>query len=405
MIAETETKSGDEAGRGGVGEVLRVFFRLGCTSFGGPIAHLGYFRAEFVARRRWLDETHYADLVALCQFLPGPASSQVAVSLGIMRAGLAGGFAAWLGFSLPSAIALIAFADGLGAIGAMRDAVWLSGLRIVAVAVVAQAVWGMARTLCPDRPRATLAVVSAILALAAPGAPGQIGAIALGAAIGWRAFREPAAAPAGELGITLSRIFAALALAAFVLLLLGLPLLAGESHVLALIAAFYRAGALVFGGGHVVLPLLQAAVVPPGWVDNDAFLAGYGAAQAVPGPLFTFAAYLGAVMRPAPQGWRGGMIALVAIYLPSFLLLIGILPFWDDLRRKIPVRAALRGVNAAVVGVLLAALYTPVWTSAIHGPRDFALALAAFLALVFWRVPPWLVVFAGALAAATLAVA
>ena len=404
MTAETETKSGDEAGPGGVGEVLRVFFRLGCTSFGGPIAHLGYFRAEFVARRRWLDEAHYADLVALCQFLPGPASSQVAVSLGILRAGLAGGVAAWLGFSLPSAIALIAFAAGVGTIGAMHDAAWLAGLRIVAVAVVAQAVSGMARTLCPDRPRATLAVVSAILALAAPGAPGQIGAIALGAVIGWRAFRAPATAPAGELGITLSRAFAAPALVAFASLLLGLPFLAGESHVLALFAAFYRAGALVFGGGHVVLPLLQAAVVPPGWVDNDAFLAGYGAAHAVPGPLFTFAAYLGAVMRPAPHGWRGGLIALVAIYLPSFLLLIGILPFWDALRRNETVRAALRGVNAAVVGVLLAALYTPVWTSAIAGPRDFALALAAFLALVFWRVPPWLVVFAGALGAAALAV-
>lgn len=402
MSTETTATGGDAAGRGGIGEVLQVFFRLGCTSFGGPIAHLGYFRAEFVTRRRWLDERHYADLVALCQFLPGPASSQVAVSLGILRAGLAGGVAAWLGFSLPSAIALIAFADGLGAIGAIGDAAWLSGLRIVAVAVVAQAVWGMARTLCPDRPRATLAAAAAILALAAPGAPGQIGAIAIGAVIGWRWFREPQAAPVGELGITLSRKFAAPALAAFAALLLGLPFLADGSHLLALFAAFYRAGALVFGGGHVVLPLLQAAVVPPGWVDNDAFLAGYGAAQAVPGPLFTFAAYLGAVMRPAPHGWLGGIIALVAIYLPSFLLLIGVLPFWDDLRRKITVRAALRGVNAAVVGVLLAALYTPVWTSAIQGPRDFALALAAFLGLVFWRLPPWLVVTAGALAAAAL---
>ena len=403
MSAETRANTGDAANPGGIGEVLRVFLRLGCTSFGGPIAHLGYFRAEFVARRRWLDEAHYADLVALCQFLPGPASSQVAVSLGILRAGLPGGIAAWLGFSLPSAIILIAFALGLGAIGAMRDAAWLAGLRIVAVAVVAQAVWGMARTLCPDRPRATLAVASAILALALPGAPGQIGAIALGAAIGWGAFREPLAAPTGELGIALSRAFAAPALVAFAALLLGLPFLAHESHLLALIAAFYRAGALVFGGGHVVLPLLQAAVVSPGWVDNDAFLAGYGAAQAVPGPLFTFAAYLGAVMRPAPHGPLGGMIALVAIYAPSFLLLIGILPFWDELRRNIAVRAAFRGVNAAVVGVLLAALYTPVWTGTIQGPRDFALALAAFLALVFWRVPPWLVVLGGAVCAAALA--
>lgn len=390
--------------RGSVAEVLRIFLRLGLTSFGGPVAHLGYFRAEFIARRAWLDEPSYADIVALCQFLPGPASSQVAVSLGILRAGLAGGFAAWLGFSLPSAAALIIFATSLRALGDLGHAPWLHGLKIVAVAVVAQAVWGMARNLCPDRPRASLAVASAILALAVPSAFGQIAAIILGGLIGWRLFAAPGAVPAGRLGFTLDRRLAVAALVLFVALLLGLPLLAATgNHPAALVNAFYRSGALVFGGGHVVLPLLQRAVVPEGWVSNDAFLAGYGAAQAVPGPLFTFAAYLGAAMRPAPHGWLGGLIALAAIYLPSFLLLIGILPFWDDLRRLAAVQAALRGVNAAVVGLLVAALYTPVWTSAIATPADFGLALAAFLALTGWKAPPWLVVLLGALVAALVA--
>jgi len=393
-----------QGSRGGVAEVLRIFLRLGLTSFGGPVAHLAYFRAEFIARRAWLDEPSYADIVALCQFLPGPASSQVAVSLGILRAGLAGGFAAWLGFSLPSAAALIIFATSLRALGALGHAPWLHGLKIVAVAVVAQAVWGMARNLCPDRPRASLAVASAVLALAVPSALGQIAAIILGGLIGWRLFAAPGAVPATRLGFTLDRRLAVAALVLFVALLLGLPLLAATgNHLAALVNAFYRSGALVFGGGHVVLPLLQRAVVPEGWISNDAFLAGYGAAQAVPGPLFTFAAYLGAAMRPAPHGWLGGLIALAAIYLPSFLLLVGILPFWDDLRRLAAVQAALRGVNAAVVGLLVAALYTPVWTSAIATPADFALALAAFLALTAWKAPPWLVVLLGALVAALLA--
>ncbi len=390
--------------RGSVAEVLRIFLRLGLTSFGGPVAHLGYFRAEFIARRAWLDEPSYADIVALCQFLPGPASSQVAVSLGILRAGLAGGFAAWLGFSLPSAAALIIFATSLRALGDLGHAPWLHGLTIVAVAVVAQAVWGMARNLCPDRPRASLAVASAVLALAVPSAFGQIAAIILGGLIGWRLFAAPGGVQAGRLGFTLDRRLAIGALVLFAALLLGLPLLAATgNHLAALVDAFYRSGALVFGGGHVVLPLLQRAVVPEGWVSNDAFLAGYGAAQAVPGPLFTFAAYLGAAMRPAPHGWLGGLIALAAIYLPSFLLLVGILPFWDDLRRLAAVQAALRGVNAAVVGLLVAALYTPVWTSAILSSADFALALAAFLALTAWQAPPWLVVLLGALVAALVA--
>ena len=374
--------------RARAGEVLAAFARLGCTSFGGPVAHLGYFRAEFVARRGWLSETAYADIVALCQFLPGPASSQVAVSLGLLRAGLPGGFAAWLGFTAPSALALILFAYGISRVGAL-----------------AQAVWGMARNLCPDRERASLAVGAAVLALAVPSAAGQLGAIAIGGLIGWRVLPAPAVTPpAGRIGFALPRLVGPVALALFFALLAVLPVAAAASgwHGVALVDRFYRAGALVFGGGHVVLPLLQRAVVPPGWISPTGFLAGYGAAQAVPGPLFTFAAYLGASMRPGPSGWLGGVLCLGAIYLPSFLLLLGVLPYWDRLRSVAPVQAALRGVNAAVVGLLLAALYTPVWTSAITGPAAFAITLAAFLLLVAWRVPPWLVVGLGAVAGAAL---
>jgi chromate transporter len=386
-------------------EVFNVFLRLGCTSFGGPVAHLGYFRAELVERRRWLDEAAYADIVALCQFLPGPASSQVGVSLGILRAGLPGGLAAWCGFTLPSALALILFAYGVRELGDVTQAAWLHGLKIVAVAVVAQAVWGMARTLCPDRQRITLAVGAAILALAAPSSLGQVAAIAIGALFGCRFIHEPPKALEGELGFSLNRRLAVGSLAAFALLLVGLPLVAEASgnHALRLVAAFYRSGSLVFGGGHVVLPLLQQSVVASGWIGNDAFLAGYGATQAVPGPLFTFSAYLGAAMGPWPNGWLGGAICLGAIYLPSFLLLIGVLPFWDGLRRQAVVQNALKGVNAAVVGLLLAALYDPVWTSAIRSPEDFGIGLVAFLLLVFWRTPPWLVVMLGAVGSATVA--
>jgi chromate transporter len=385
--------------------VLRVFLRLGLTSFGGPVAHLGYFRTEFVARRRWLSEADFVDIVALCQFLPGPASSQTGIVIGSLRAGLAGGLAAWLGFSAPSALAMILFAYGVGLVGDIGHAAWLHGLKIVAVAVVAQALWGMARNLCPDKPRATLAIAAALIALAAPSAAGQIGAIALGALVGWRWLAGSTDARVVPLAVPIGRTVALLALVLFVVLLVGLPLLAAATgdHALALLASFYRSGALVFGGGHVVLPLLQEAVVPPGWIGNDAFLAGYGAAQAVPGPLFTFAAYLGAAMTPGPDGWRGGLLCLVAIYLPSFLLLLGVLPHWDALRRRRDVRAALTGVNAAVVGLLLAALYTPVWTSAIQAPADFGLGVVAFLLLVVWRAPPWLVVLLGALAAVGVA--
>jgi chromate transporter len=387
-------------------EVLRIFLRLGSTSFGGPVAHLGYFRAEFVERRRWLDEPSFADIVALCQFLPGPASSQVGISLGILRAGLPGAFAAWLGFTGPSALAMILFGYGVTVVGDLSHAAWLHGLKIVAVAVVAQAVWGMARNLCPDRERATIAVGAVILALAVPSAAGQIGAIIAGGLIGWGLLRSTAAVqPQAPLAIHLPRALSVAAAIAFLALLFGLPLLSAvvPSHAIALFDSFYRSGALVFGGGHVVLPLLQAEVVPPGWVTNDAFLAGYGAAQAVPGPLFTFAAYLGTVMGPGPNGWAGGLICLVAIFLPSFLLLIGVLPFWDGLRRRPAVQSALRGVNAAVVGLLLAALYKPVWTSAIFAPADFAIGIVAFLLLALWAVPPWLVVVLGALGATAVA--
>jgi chromate transporter len=396
---------------GTAAEVFRIFLRLGLTSFGGPVAHLGYFRAEFVLRRKWLDEAAFADIVALCQFLPGPASSQTGMSIGILRAGLPGAFAAWLGFTTPSAVAMILFGYGVTRFGDLSGAPWLHGLKIVAVAVVAQAVWGMARSLCPDKGNplqvwASVAVGAAILALAVPSAAGQVGAIVAGGLIGWGLLANRAPVRLGmPLAVHLPRAWSIAAGILFFGLLIGLPLIAAAlpAQPVRLFDSFYRSGALVFGGGHVVLPLLQAAVVPPGWVSNDTFLAGYGAAQAVPGPLFTFAAYLGTVMGPAPNGWAGGLLCLVAIFLPSFLLLIGVLPFWESLRRRPAVQSALRGVNAAVVGLLLAALYRPVWTSAIFGPADFALGIVAFLLLAHWAVPPWLVVVFGAVASMLIA--
>ena len=381
-------------------EVLAVFLKLGLTSFGGPVAHLGYFHTEFVERRRWLDERSYVDLVALCQFLPGPASSQVGIGTGLLRAGIPGALAAWVGFTLPSAVAMVLFAYGLGTLQGALGSGWLHGLKIAAVAVVAQAVWGMARTLCPDRPRATLAVLAAVVALLVPSVWGQIGAIAAGAVIGLIALRDGAAPAGSALHVPIGKKFGLACLALFFALLAGLPLLdaAVHSQALAMFDSFYRSGSLVFGGGHVVLPLLQAEVVPPGWVSNNDFLAGYGAAQAVPGPLFTFAAYLGAVMKTQPTGWLGAIICLVAVFLPSFLLVFGALPFWAALRGEPRAQAALRGINAAVVGLLLAALYRPVWTSAIMAPVDFALAIVAFLALALWKAPPWLVVVLAAVA-------
>ena len=388
------------------GAIFRVFLHLGLTSFGGPIAHLGYFRREFVERRQWLSESAYADLVALCQFLPGPASSQVGFAVGLSRGGLAGGLAAWAGFTLPSAVALMAFALGAGAISGPAGLGALHGLKVVAVAVVAQVVWGMARALCPDRERASIAVLATLVVFFAASSAGQIGAIVLGGALGLWLCREATASPAGALPVTVSRAVGGACLAVFFLLLAGLPVAVrlGAGHAVEVFEAFYRAGALVFGGGHVVLPLLQAAVVPPGWVSEGAFLAGYGAAQAVPGPLFTFAAYLGAVKAPVPNGVAGAVLCLVAIFLPGLLVLTGALPFWSAFRRRIWAQSAMRGVNAAVVGILLAALYSPVWTGAVLGPPDFALALVAFVLLAVWQAPPWMVVALSAAAGAALGV-
>ena len=385
-------------------EVAGASTRLGLTSFGGPVAHLGYFRDEYVVRRRWIDEAHYADLVALCQFLPGPASSQVGMALGIMRAGLLGGLVAWLGFTLPSAIILVAFAYGVQAVG-VAEAGWLHGLKVVAVAVVAQAVWGMGRNLAADRPRASLAIAAALVVLASRTAVLQVLVIVLAGVLGWLLLPAPAATAPAHRRVAIRRGVAIGALALFLGLLIGLPIarVAIPDHALAVFDSFYRAGSLVFGGGHVVLPLLQAEVVPPGWVTNEEFIAGYGAAQAVPGPLFTFSAYLGAVMHEPPTGWLGAAWALVAVFLPSFLLIVGALPFWERLRARRGFQSALAGINAAVVGLLLAALYDPVWTSAINGPADFGLALLALGLLMFWRLPPWLVVLIAALGGAGIA--
>ena len=390
----------------GAWTVFLVFLRLGLTSFGGPIAHLGYFREEFVTRRRWLGERSYADLVALCQFLPGPASSQVGMAIGLSRAGFPGALAAWAGFTLPSAIALILFALGVASWGNALPAGALHGLKVVAVAVVAQAVWGMACNLCTDSTRVTIAAVAACVTLLWPTAWGQVGMITSAAVVGWLVFKPVQDASHDPLPIAVSRRQAAALLVLFAVLLIALPILLRiwPSQALALTDAFFRAGALVFGGGHVVLPLLQAEVVPSGWLTNETFLAGYGAAQAVPGPLFTFAAFLGASMNTAPSGWIGGLLCLVAIFIPSFLLVAGALPFWEQLRRSVRTQAALAGVNAAVVGLLLAALYQPVWTSAIFRPEDFGLALLAFVALMFWKLPPWLVVLATGLAGLLISV-
>jgi chromate transporter len=381
---------------GTVGEVFAIFLRLGCTSFGGPVAHLGYYRAEFVERRRWLDERAFADLVGLAQFLPGPASSQTGFAIGLRRAGYLGGLAAWTGFTLPSAVLLVLFAYGAAPLAATAiGAGLLHGLKLVAVAIVAQAVWGMARTLAPDRPRASIAAAAVLIVVAAPVAMGQLAAIVLGAIAGLVLCRDLGTAMVPEaLAMPVSRRVGAVCLALFALLLVVPPLLRPLGVGGAMFDAFYRSGALVFGGGHVVLPLLRDAVVAPGWVSDNAFLAGYGVTQAMPGPVFTFAAYLGAIMHGVP----GAILALVAIFLPGMLLMMGTLPFWDALRTRPAAQAAMRGVNAAVVGVLGAALYNPVWTTTVLTPADFALALAGFVLLTVWRAPPLLVVGLGALA-------
>ena len=387
-------------------EVLRVFLRLGVTCFGGPIAHIGYFRDEFVVRRRWIDEQAYADLVGLCQFLPGPASSQVGFSLGLMRAGYRGGLAAWTGFTLPSAIALVLFAYGAGELGGPVGIGLLHGLKLVAVAIVAQAVWGMARTLCPDRERASIAVIAALIILFSTSSVSQIVAILLGGIAGIWLCRAGAPETTGHVTVPVSHTVGLVALTAFFVLLAGLPVLRGlvNAQGLSLFDAFYRSGALVFGGGHVVLPLLREAFVTPGWISDDAFLAGYGAAQAVPGPLFTFAAYLGTVVKPSPHGLPGAVLGLIGIFLPGMLILMGTLPFWDSFRKRAGAQAVMRGVNAAVVGLLGAALYNPVWTSSVKTPGDFGIALVGFVLLTVWRAPPLVVVTVSALGGIIVAV-
>ena len=382
-------------------EIFAAALKLGCTSFGGPVAHLGYFHEEYVRRRRWLSEAAYADLVALCQFLPGPASSQLGFSIGLLRGGLPGGLLAWAGFTLPSAVLMALCGYGVAALGGIAQAGWLKGLKLAAVAVVAQAVWAMAAKLCPDRVRASAAIVAAGMALALSAhAWAQVAVLTAGGLFGWLALRggPDGQGPVPDVVLAVpgfGRKGALLSLSLFFVLLLGLPLgrSATGSPALAVFDGFYRSGALVFGGGHVVLPLLQTEAVKPGWVANDRFLAGYGLAQAVPGPLSTFAAYLGVVLTPPrPGGWIGAVLCLAAIFLPSGLLVLGVLPFWENLRRRPAAQVALRGANAAVVGLLLAALYQPIWTSTVHGTADFTLALAAYGLLVFWRCPPWLVV-------------
>jgi chromate transporter len=374
--------------------VFRAFIKLGLTSFGGPIAHLGYFRNELVIRRKWIDEAGYADLVALCQFLPGPASSQIGFALGLLRGGPLGALAAWAAFTLPSAFLLVLFAYGASVFGGPVGEGLLHGLKIVAVAVVGQAVWGMARTLAPDRERAGIAIAAVLIVIFAAGSFGQIAAIVAGGLAGLWLCRGGPVAATGRLTFSVPKRVGVISLALFFVLLFVLPLVSATlgSQALLRFDSFYRAGSLVFGGGHVVLPLLEAQVVQPGWVSENAFLAGYGAAQAVPGPLFTFAAYLGAVMQPGPNGIAGAAIGLVAIFLPGFLLLVGALPFWDSFRSRPLAQAAMRGANAAVVGILAAALYSPVWTGAILGPYDFALAATGFVLLTVWKTPPWIVV-------------
>ena len=374
--------------------IFLLFLRLGLRSFGGPVAHIAYFRQECVVRRRWLSERSYADLVALCQFLPGPASSQVGMALGLSQRGYRGALAAWAGFTLPAALIMVVLALSMAHGGGVLPVGVLHGLALVAVAVVAQAVWGMGRSLCPDAPRISIMAGATCAALLLPTAWGQVGVMALAGLIGLLGFK-PALLPTHDpLPLKISRRAGVLWLALFLALLLGLPLLADGlgGQALAEVRAFFEAGALVFGGGHVALPLLQAATVSTGWIPNDVFMAGYGAVQAMPGPLFSFSAFLGASMQSGPSGWAGGLLCLVAIFAPSFLLVVGTLPFWEQLRRNARAQAALMGINAGVVGLLLAALYQPLWRSAVLVPSDFAMALVAFVALAFWKLPPWLVV-------------
>ncbi|WP_088036297.1 chromate efflux transporter [Evansella clarkii] len=380
-------------------EILFVSTRLGLTSFGGPIAHLGYFHNEYVQRRKWMDEKSYADLVALSQFLPGPASSQVGIGIGVMRAGVFGGIVSFIGFTLPSVIALIIFALLLQGTDVGMDG-WIHGLKIVAVAVVAHAIMGMGSKLAPDLKRKAIALFALVATLLWQTTFTQVGVILIAGFAGFLLYKQYEDLKDSSVKFPVSRKFGAVCLALFFGLLILLPL-AREAvtwNWVAMFDSFYRSGSLVFGGGHVVLPLLEREFVPAGLVTEEAFLAGYGAAQAVPGPLFTFASYLGAVM----GGWQGGLLATAAIFLPAFLLILGTLPFWDILRKSPKIKGAFMGVNAAVVGILVSAFYHPIWTSSILAPVDFAFAAILFSMLVFWKLPPWVIVVAGAAGGAVL---
>lgn len=380
-------------------ELLIVSTKLGLTSFGGPIAHLGYFHEEYVRRRKWLDEKSYADLVALCQFLPGPASSQVGIGIGVMRAGILGGIISFIGFTLPSAIALILFAFLLQNFN-ISEAGWIHGLKIVAVVVVAHAILGMAQKLTPDLKRKTIALFAIIATIFYQTAITQVGVILISAVIGFYLFKQNPGQSDTQTQFPISRRIGVLCLALFFCLLFLLPLL--REHIssswIAIFDSFYRSGSLVFGGGHVVLPLLEREFVPTGWLSKEEFLAGYGAAQAVPGPLFTFASYLGTVI----NGWQGGMMATIAIFLPAFLLIYGTLPFWNSLRQNPKINGALTGVNAAVVGILIAAFYQPIWISSIFSAQDFALAAILFSMLAYWKLSPWIIVVTGAIGGSLL---
>lgn len=375
-------------------EILIVSTRLGLTSFGGPVAHLGYFHTEYIRRRKWMDEKSYADLVALCQFLPGPASSQVGIGIGVMRAGVLGGIVSFIGFTLPSVIALILFALVLQGLN-VGNAGWIHGLKIVAVAVVAHAILGMAKNLTPDLKRKAIALFALVGTLMWQTAFTQVGVILIAGFIGFLLYKQHNETDEAHIQFPISRSFAVICLSLFFGLLILLPILREVTNLswIAMFDSFYRSGSLVFGGGHVVLPLLEREFVPTGWLSEEAFLAGYGAAQAVPGPLFTFAAYIGAVI----NGWQGGLLATIAIFLPAFLLILGTLPFWDTLRRNPKVKGALMGVNAAVVGILIAAFYHPIWTSSILSPIDFSFAAILFSMLVYWKLPPWVIVLTGAI--------
>ncbi|PGD13650.1 chromate transporter [Bacillus toyonensis] len=372
-------------------EIFLVSFKLGLTSFGGPVAHLGYFHHEYVQKRKWMDEKSYGDLVALCQFLPGPASSQVGMGVGLLRGGLLGAIISWIGFTLPSVLVLVFFASFLNQFE-IGSTGWIHGLKLVAVAIVAHAIWGMAQKLTPDRNRATIAIVTAAIALLWPSSWTQIILILLSGLIGWLLYKTPQNAQVYKIQISISKTMASSCLILFFGLLLLLPILRPLSPHIALFDSFYRSGSLVFGGGHVVLPLLESEFVQNGLMTKEQFLAGYGLTQAVPGPLFTFASYIGAVL----NGTTGAVIATIAIFLPAFLLVIGVLPFWDSVRKVPAIQGTLLGVNAAVVGILIAAFYDPIWTSTIMNASDFVFASLLFGLLTIWKTPPWIIVILGA---------